>query len=168
MIVTEHRIRDIVGTIPAIRLNDSESNKPFFGWGDKIELGRYLKLKKGPYPLIWLLPSIDNYIDRGQSVNKSCELIIATRETRDSLFNDQRYLNSFDVILNPTTDKLIQGLTKSSISSLVGGSEWGVFKFPNYSEADKNFTVELWDAVKLTIEINFNDNKCLKTINYVE
>jgi hypothetical protein len=167
MIVVEHSIRDIVGTMPIVRLNDSVSNKPFFGWGDKAELGRYLKLKPDVYPLIWLLPSIDNYINRGQTVNKSCELIIATRETRKEMFNDERYINSFDVILNPTTANLIQGLTKSGISTLVGGTNYGIFKFPNYSEADENYTIDLWDAVKLTIEINFNDNECLKTINYV-
>lgn len=167
MIVVEHRIRDIVGTMPIVRLNDSVSNKPTFAWGNKFELGRYLKLKKDSYPLIWLLPSLDNYSNRGQKVNKICEFIIATREVNDELFNDERFLRSFDVILNPTTDKLIQGLTKSGISSLSGGFEWGIFKHPNYQEADKHFTVDLWDAVKLTIEVNFNDNKCLKTINYV-
>jgi hypothetical protein len=167
MIVVEHSIRDIVGTMPIVRLNDAVSNKPTFAWGNKFELGRYLKLKKDSYPLIWLLPSLDSYSNRGQTVNKVCEFIIATRESNTDLFNDERYLRSFDVILNPTTDKLIQGLTKSSISSVSGGNEWGIFKFPNYAEADKSFTVDLWDAVKLTIEVNFNDNKCLKTINYV-
>jgi len=164
MIISEHRLRDIVATMPTIRLNDDVSNKPFFHWGDKVELNNYLKTKESPYPLIWLLPTVDNYIDRGQSLNKTCEIIIATQESREDLFNDQRYINSFDVILNPTTDYLIQGLKKSTISSVFG--DWEIFKFPNYSEADKNFTIELWDAVKLTIEVEFNDNKCLGTIIY--
>jgi len=163
MIISEHRLREIVATIPLIRLNDNVSNKPFFHWGDKVELNKYLKTKKSPYPLIWLLPTADNYINRGQRLNKTCEIIIATQESREDLFNDQRYILSFDTILNPTTDYLIQGLKKASISSVLG--DWEVFKFPNYSEADKNFTIELWDAVKLTIEVEFNDG-CLGTIIY--
>lgn len=164
MIVVEHRIRDIVGTIPTIRLNEDQSSKPFFHWGDKKELNRWLKNKKDAYPLIWLLPTSDDYIDRGRAVNKVCEFIIATREKRKDLYNDQRYLKAFDVVLNPTTDKLIQGLTKSSISTMI--DDFTIFKFPNYSEADQNFTIELWDATKLTINMNFTDN-CLKNINYV-
>ena len=165
MIVSEHRLREIVATMPEIRLNDSISNKPFFHWGDKVELNNYLKTKEeAPYPLIWLLPTVDNYINRGKRLSKSCEIIIATQESRKDLFNDQRYILSFDTILNPTTDKLIQGLTKASISSVFG--DWEVFKFPNYSEADKdNVTIALWDAVKLTIEVEFNDG-CLGTIIY--
>ena len=163
MIITEHRIRDIIGTIPTIRLNVSESSKPFFHWGDKKELNRYLLKKPEAYPLIWLLPTEENHIDRGRSVNKVCEFIIATRESRKDLYNDQRYLKSFDTILNPTTNKLIQGLTKSSISTRI--DDFTIFKFPNYSETDQNFTIELWDAIKLTINMNFNDN-CLKNIIY--
>lgn len=165
MIVSEHRLRDIVGTMPEVRLNDSISNKPFFGWGGKAELNRYLAKKEAPYPLIWLLPTEDDHINRGQRLSKTCELIIATQESRKDLFNDQRYILSFDTILNPTTDYLIQGLQKASIVSVVS-PEWGVFKFPNYSEADSNFTIELWDAVKLTIDVEFNDSECLGTIIY--
>lgn len=164
MIVVEHRIRDIIATMPEIRINDTVSNNPFFHWGGKAELNRYLKAQAAggtnPYPLIWLLPSNTIQSGRGRQATKTCEFIIATREPREELFNDQRYVQSFDTILNPTTDKLIQGLKKSSISTVL--NEYETFNFPNYAENDKNFTIDLWDAIKLTIEVEFNDN-CLKT-----
>lgn len=163
MIVTEHRIRDIVATIPEIRLNDNVCNKPFFHWGDKFELIRWMKLTKRPYPLIWLLPTADTSADRFTTINKTCNFIIATREPIEDLLNNQRYIKSFDVILNPTLNYLIQGLTKSSISRVT--DEWEVFKFPNYAEAKENFTTDVWDASTFNIDVNFNDN-CLKKIIY--
>ena len=163
MIVSEHSIRSIVDAIPSVRINNDTDSSPFFHWGDRNELNRYLQEKDKPYPLIWLLPTPDDYIDRGRSLNKKCEFIIATLERREDLYNDQRYINSFDVILNPTVNYLIQGLKKSSTTNMIG--EFTINKFPNYSEAGKNVTIALWDAITLTIDVNFNSN-CLKPILY--
>ena len=169
MIVTEHSIRAIVDTIPSIQMNDSVSQKASFHWGDKAELARYLKLKKdAAYPLVWLLPSSDDYSGNGQQVDKDCVFVIATRETREDMYNDERYINAFATILNPLTDKLIHGLDVSTISDL-GDREWSITKFPNYVEADKNYTIDLWDAIQLTISVRFNNtSNCLKSIDYGE
>lgn len=169
MIVTEHIIRAIVDTIPAMQLNADTLEKAKFHWGDEKELNRYIELKKDDsYPLIWLLPSADNYEgNTGQTVVKDCTFIIATRETRKELFNDQRYITTFDVVLNPLTDYLIHGLTASTITDRIG-SFWEINKFPNYSaESAKNGTIDLWDAVKLDIAVRFNGElQCLKQISY--
>ncbi len=167
MIVTEHNIRAIIDTIPEIRINDSLSKKPSFHWGDKAELSRYLKLKNNAaYPLIWLLPSSDDYIGNGQEVDKDCVFIIAQREDRQNMYNDERYVKAFATILNPLTDDLIHGLKVSTISN-VDTLEWSITKFPNYVEADKNYTIDLWDAIQLTISVRFNNtSECLKAIDY--
>ena len=132
MIVSEHTIRDIIATIPAIQINSNNLLKPKFHWGDEDELNRYVQLmKEGSYPLIWLLPSPDNYEGAlGQDLTKECSFIIATREI---------------------------------------GDNWKILKLPNYSaESDKNGTIDLWDAISLTIDVRFNSNlKCLNTISYV-
>ena len=125
MIVAEHTVRDIIATIPAIQINASKLSKPKFHWGDEDELNRYVQLMKdNSYPLIWLLPSVDKYEGAlGQDLIKECSFIIATRETRQAMFNNERY---------------------------------------------KNGTIDLWDAISLTINIRFNSNlKCLKSISYV-
>lgn len=170
MIVTEHNIRAIVDTIPSIRINDSLTRKPSFHWGDKAELDRYLKLKEdAAYPLIWLLlPSPDSYSGNGQEVNKDCVFIIAQRETKQDMYNDERYVNAFATILNPLTENLIHGLDVSTISNL-SNRLWVTTKFPNYVEAEKNYTIDLWDAVQLTISVRFNNTSdCLKAISYGE
>ena len=145
MIVVEHFIKSIVETIPSIQLNPSTLAKAKFHWGDEYELNKYIQLMKdGSYPLIWLLPSTDNYNGSlGQEVVKECSFIIATRETRKELFNDQRYIKSFDLVLQPLTEYLIHGLTTSSITNRVG-DEWEVMKFPNYSaQSESNATIDI-------------------------
>ena len=171
MIVVEYSIRDIIATIPAIQINPTLLANAKFHWGDENELNRYIQLKKDDsYPLVWLLPSADNYSDEGsnnQDVEKDCSFIIATRETRKELFNDQRYIKTFDLVLNPLTDYLIQGLTNSNITERVG-TEFSIYKHPNYSaESEDNATIDIWDAIKLDIKVRFKDNiECLKTISY--
>lgn len=169
MIVTEHNIRAIVETIPSIVMNATLSSTPSFGWGDKAELARYLTKKQdAAYPLIWLLPSSDDYSGNGQQVDKDCVFVIATRETRSDMYNDERYIKAFATILNPLTDYLIHGLDVSTISNL-SDREWSITKFPNYVDADKNYTIDLWDAIQLTISVRFNNTSdCLRAIDYGE
>ncbi len=169
MIVSEHNIRAIIDTIPTVRINDSLSKKPSFMWGNKAQLAAYLKNKKGSaYPLIWLLPSANDYSGNGQQLDKDCVFIIAQRETRQDMYNDERYIKSFATILFPLTEKLIHGLDVSTISNL-SDRNWSTFDFPNYVEADKNYTIDLWDAVQLTISVRFNNTSdCLKAISYGE
>tara|TARA_R110000782_G_scaffold152954_1_gene245523 strand:- start:2192 stop:2713 length:522 start_codon:yes stop_codon:yes gene_type:complete len=170
MIVVEHSIRDIIKGMPSLQINPTKSSLPKFHWGDKKELNRYIQvMKEGSYPLIWLLPSVNTYEgNTGQSVTKECSFIIATRETRQSLFNNERYLKSFDIVLNPLTANLIHGLTSSNITSRIGNN-YETLNEPNYSEDDgeSNGTIDLWDAVSLTINVRFTDNiKNLKSIIY--
>ena len=155
MIVVEHLIREAIATIEEIQLNAGVSRKPSFGWGDKKELNRYLELKKdNAYPLIWLIQNKEKHIEKGTAIEKDCTFIIATRETRTDLFNDERYLNSFNVVLNPLTEMLLKVLKRSQSIS----SEYEIFKRPNYSENKKeNGTIDLWDAIELNIDITFRD-----------
>ena len=169
MIVVEHMIRAIIDTIPSIQLTPDVLAKPQFHRGDEEELNRYVQLKKGSaYPLIWLLPSPDAYKGSyGQEVIKECSFIIATRETRQDLFNDVRYVTSFDLVLQPLTDFLIHGLTASTITDRVEDS-WEILKLPNYSaESKNNGTIDIWDAIGLTMTIRFKSKiACLKSISY--
>tara|TARA_R110000823_G_C15864509_1_gene493540 strand:- start:60 stop:581 length:522 start_codon:yes stop_codon:yes gene_type:complete len=170
MIVTEYSIRDIIKGMPEVLLNATTIVQPKFHWGDRKELNRYLQLMKGEsYPLIWLLPSSENYEgNKSQSLTKECSFIIATRETRQSFFNNERYIYSFDVVLTRLTSFLIQGLTSSNITSRIGNN-YEVLKLPNFSDDDleANGTIDLLDAISLTINVRFTDNlKNLKPIIY--
>jgi hypothetical protein len=169
MRIVEHIIRAIVDTIPEIQLNGNLSAKPKFHWGDEKELNRYIALKnEESYPLIWLLPDSDkSEVWDGRRVVRDCTFIIATREVRKELFNDQRYIKTFDLVLNPLTENLIYGLSTSNITDRMNEG-WTITKFPNYSaDSEANGTIDYWDAIKLDISIRFyGDVQCLKPILY--
>ena len=151
MIIPEHILRDIVKQIPAVVINSGRTQKPQFGWGDKLELNRYLKLKKNDsYPLIWLLPSVEHHSEDGDRCKKRLEIIVATLEEDENLFNPERYNQSFEIVLNPVTEQVIKGLTDSRVTKIIE-AKWDVFKHPNYSDDDgkSNGTIALWDALKL-------------------
>ena len=117
--------------------------------------------------MIWLLPTSERYEGSSfQNVIKDCSFVIATRETRKELFNDQRYIKTFDLVLNPLVDYLVQGLTTSNISDR-DENEFDLFKHPNYSaESEENGTIDIWDAIKLDIRVKFKDNINLIKGNY--
>ena len=167
MIIAEQIIKAIIAEMPEIEINSSYSNKIQFGEGSKEELTRWLlMMKDNAYPLVWLLPSPDDYEKFETELHKTCKFVIATRETNKDLFNFTRYNKAFDIVLKPTLDYLLKGLQKSSISR-VNGQEWTIEKFPNYSESSENSPIDLWDALTLEIDVIFdNDIKCLKSINY--
>lgn len=163
MIVTEHRLRDLFTLIPEIRINENVSLKPFFGWGNKKELDRTLEeYKSSVYPLIWLLPTEDNYDFKRRVTRKKCVLIVATLEKNIDRLNPTRYERNFDVVLNPLTSYIIESLRKSSITELKS-NEVSIFKEPNYSESEG--TIDLWDAVRLEFDLEINNN-CLKPIKW--
>jgi hypothetical protein len=169
MIVVEDSLTEIIKYIPKVQINVSIASKAQFIWGDANELNRYIASKKSnSYPLIWLLPSEDIYEgSKGQTVDKECTFIIATRETRTDLLNAERYRNSFKWVLNPLTANLIHGLSSSNITSR-SGEEYQILKLPNYSDDQiKNGTIDLWDAISLKINIRFTNNvENLKPIIY--
>lgn len=165
MIVVEHRLRDLVNSMPSIFINDSNELKPFFGWGNKDELNRTLEeYQSSVYPLIWLLPSLDSYDFKAKRVERNCSFIIATLETKKDLLNADRYNYNFDIVLNPLTSLLVSGLRKSSITRMVS-QRVEVFKEPNYSEIEKDGVIDLWDAVRIDCTVEFNNN-CLRAIKW--
>ena len=165
MIIPEYILRDIVKQMPDVVINPQVTQEPQFGWGDKLELNRYLEKKKnGSYPLVWLLPSIEHHSEDGDRCIKRLEIIIATLEDNQDLYNPERYDKSYRIVLNPVAEQVIKGLTDSRVTKIIG-AKWEVFKHPNYSDDDgkSNGTIALWDALKLTFnEVEFNNN-CLNT-----
>lgn len=166
MIIVEERVRELVAQMPEIRLNNEITRSPSFHWGDGVELNKYLEItdEKHLYPLIWLLLGSDSHVERGNLCTRNCEFIIATRETQKDMLNDARFERAFKVVLNPVLDYLLQGLDNSSISRIEGES-WSVERRPNFTENGDNFTIDKWDAIKLTVEVEFN-NHCLNKITW--
>jgi hypothetical protein len=164
MIVVEDILRGIVNQFPSISINGTDYNC-YFGFGNETELNRYItKSNSNNYPLVWLLPSDDNYNFDSNETAKNISVIIATLERREELMNPERYGASFNYILNPLTDYLIQGLRNSNTTT-VTSSNITITKFPNYTESDGS-VIDKWDAVRINCEVLFN-NFCLKPIKWL-
>lgn len=170
MIVTEERIRDIVSQMPKIEINPDYSAYPKFHWGDRKELVKFIEInKEDSYPLIWLLLGEEHHIDRGFLCERECMFVIATRETNKSLLNHERFEKAYKIVLNPVLDLLLQGLDNSSVSRIVNAN-WRVQRMPDYTESyykndNDNYTIDLWDALKLEVLVEFNNN-CLNKITW--
>lgn len=169
MIVIEHKLREIFGTIPEVLLHGSNVTvKPFFSWGDKLALDKYIKgYQSNCYPLIWMLPSKETEDRRANTITTRCVFILATLETNVELYNAERYVNSYDNTLNPLNEYVKQSLDLSATTRIVNPKEIEQFKRPNYSDEEDNGTIDLWDAIRLEIEVEFNDN-CFKQIRWGE
>ena len=171
MIVTEERLAELFDQIPNIDINTGNnavlSLKPVFSWGKKKELNRWVEqYKSNTYPLIWLLPTKDDYNRLSELVTKRVVLVIAHLEDRIDLFNKERYSSSYNDVLNPLTDYVIQALENSNITRVINLDTIGIFKEPNYSEREKNGSIDLWDAVRIECDVEFNNN-CLNTIKWI-
>lgn len=153
MIVFEDGIAALVEQIPNI-----EAFEPVFHWGDEHELNRFITLKAQPYPIIWLVTGQEQHDLRGRGrVQRDCRFIMAVREEKVNQLNDYRLRNSFDLYLNPLAERFIEGLQKFSITSL-DNERYTLRKYPNYSDAGENKTIDLWDALTLNCSITMNNN----------
>lgn len=169
IIVPEYILEDIVEQMPSINY-PSGAKDVNFGYGDKRELDKYLKLKgDSSYPLIWLLmPSPEKHTKEFSRAERSCSFIVATLETRSDLMNSQRFRGAFDQFLLPVSNLLIEGISSASATRFINETEVDIYKFPNYSEDEKSEesgTIQLWDAIRMDCRIEFK-NSCLRQIKW--
>lgn len=170
MIVIEDILSQIVTRFPTISYAGQERFSKF-GWGDKKELNRYLILKQDEsYPLVWLLGAAPElHQNNSDLIERDCAIIIATLETRQDLYNPQRYQGAFSQVLNPVADYFMQGIRASSNTRFLNDDTATLTKFPNYSE-DSSKTeggaIELWDAIRIDCRIEFNGS-CANSIKWI-
>lgn len=145
------------------QMPDVNGRKVSYHFGSYDELVRYLgEFKERNYPLVWLLPSSDT-VSRDK-IEKSCELIVCVdfdKEDEDVL-NPTRYDFTFAKTLYPIADYLLEGITLTQATSY-NDESFVIDKFPNYQETESR-TPHLWDALKVTLNVQFLNDKCLKPI----
>jgi hypothetical protein len=159
MIVIEDKLNDIFSYLPS-----QNGFKPVFSWGDDKELNTFLSNSNEattPYPLIWLIyPYNENHKKR--SVKAKIELILAVK-TNTEMLNKERLIKTYKGILIPLYDNILTVFQKAS--TVFVEEEYEVIKYPNYGDSTNTKTVDIWDALKVTFDLRFNDN-FLKTIKF--
>ncbi len=169
MIVVEEKLRALFDMIPEIQINTNNLVKPCFSWGDELALTQFMDaaykdVDFNLYPLIWLLPSVDDHNPRAKTLKKDIRLVISTLETRNETLNDQRLQGSFKKVLNPLADYIEQCFLNSSIT-IVLSENIKTFKRPNYSVNKKSGAIDKWDAMTIDLEVEFNNN-CIKPLRW--
>jgi hypothetical protein len=174
MILLEDALEAIFRYLPPMKYEPSytKSFKPTFSYGDKKDLNIFLKLKskeqQHPYPLIWLeYPFLEIHKENKMEA-KEVSLILAV-QTNSSMQNNQRLKETYRKVLNPLFDNIRHCLKFANIVNISG--EYKLRKFPNYSDdnssGESNKTIAIWDAIKITFDIEIVDNvKCLREIKF--
>ena len=165
-IVVEDRLKAIFNYIPDFTDDDNNDFKVVFRSGTHKELIAWLKQNQqtSNYPLIWLeQPYEETHINRKRVKLDQMKLVLAV-ETNSAMLSGERLETTFKPFLYKLVDYIIDVLTVSNISSIPG--EFKITKFENFSDSENGEIAkitDLWDAIKLTVDIELNDN-CLREI----
>lgn len=157
MIIAEERLRDLFLALPAINYKDVDY-KPVFDFGSEEQLYRFLNDKKGQriYPLIWIETPFES---NGYTVIKdNLKLILATNSSHE-ISNNLRLEKTFKPLLVPLLDNCVKGLRLSGFTKI----DKSTIKTTNYfdyavSNGDNN-KYGVWDAIKLTCDIEITGCK---------
>lgn len=165
-IIVEERLGETFSYLPMIIGNNGQSYNPVFKAGDQKELNAFFAQSQGKtnYPLIWLdMPIIERHKNRSRVDVKNLIMILAV-ETNSQMLYSERIDKTFKPILFKLLDDILDNFTISNIVRYSGDFE--ISKFGNYSdevEIEKGKFVDIWDAIKLTIDVSIN-NECLREI----
>ena len=181
MIIVEEQLSKAFLTLPALggypETEDSEpisAFKPVYKWGNDYHLIRQLNLfsKEGilPYPLIYQVSNSDNDENSKNYTTTDLVLILATRNKQVDLLNENRWAMSYQNILWPLAKHIETLFSKSQM--FVWDGEFKKTTYPNYggennNEKNKeNFTIDIWDALKLEFRGLKITNNCLGNFKY--
>jgi hypothetical protein len=162
----ETRLIELFNTLPAIEV-DGVQYPVNFDFGNENDKNNYLvqKNKEGVsiYPLIWLVSGQQEVEIRDGEFETEIDLILATL-TSSTLSNRERLLTTFDSTLFPLHENVIKAFERSGFTKII--EKKPIVKYFNYSESNKTTTLDIWDAIKIGLKIQYNNCKINTIINY--
>ena len=183
MIIVEEQLTKAFGTLPTLggypEIEEPptpavDAFSPVYKWGNEAHLTKQIKLfneqGSSPYPLIYQLSNTDSDDVTKNYTTTDLVLILATRVIATDLLNENRWAMSYQNVLWPLA-KNIETLFKKS-QMFVWDGEFKKTTYPNYggennNESDKkNFTIDIWDALKLEFKGLKITNNCLGNFKY--
>ena len=174
MYSVEKILTDIVALLPEANFSNGNTAVIQFGWGSQLDLNKHLlakgKLRK--YPLIWLVQNKETEDVRKRRITKRLKIIIAINSEKLTNLNPLIWETDFEITLNPIANNFIKAINNNGKSKLTDGIV-SREKLPNYSEkinsasnvdANKTKAIDVWNAILLECEVEFNDNTCFQNI----
>lgn len=164
-IIVEDRLEELFDYLPEQVVN-SVSYKPVFKVGDEEDLLAFFKQSKGKtnYPLVWLqMPYLEEHKNRTKVELTGLSFILAV-ETNAAMLNDERMTKTFKPLLYPLLNNILDVFRVGNIITYDG--DFTITKFSNFSdeeEIEKGEFVDIWDVIKLTIDLVIDDS-CLREI----
>lgn len=160
-LVFEERLGEILNLMPPIYDIKGNAFQHKYQWGTQDVLNKFMALKKNysQYPLIWLVIGQDNHSMLNDTVNRKATLILATHSDKQNEFNPFIYQTDYKNILNPLLNNVLTVLEQSGRSTITDDN-YQIERLPNYSVNGKGKTVDVWNAIALTIGIELRDG-CL-------
>ena len=157
MIVVEDRLSEIFEFLPPIN-----GFNPVFRYGDDKELNTFLSSYDGksstPYPLIWLVYPYTEKQSRRHVEITNMKFILAVRNNEVMLY-DERIIKTFKGLLIPLYNNIIESFKKAN--TMLTDDEYNVVKYPNYGSGEEAKANDIWDAITITTDVEFNDFRLL-------
>lgn len=163
MIIVEDRLRELFNTLPQIDY-DGNLYTPIFDHGNPNDLNKFIRQEEKKYPLIWLESEYPEDKTDLHTVNVSLSIILATYSGDLNQDNSQRLEDKFKKVLIPLLDNIDKAFERGN-TILFEDRNYRVTKFFNYGKNQKHTSTDIWDAIKLEVDLNINDY-CLKPFNY--
>ena len=133
-----------------------------YGYGDEKDLDVILLTKSAnkqrAYPLLWYM--MPNSIEVVDGYAKGRFQFLLAHNTRLDWKNDQRFKESYDKVLFPWLEGVLDAFSRSHQITVKDG--YKATNYPNYSKSlKKTKQVDYWDAIKLEIDLMvINKNNC--------
>ncbi len=157
-------LADVLDNLPQMNI-DGIFYTPIFDYGSHEDLIKFLRLKnkgnvKNVYPLIWLeTPVSFEYTSTIFEVG-SLSFVVATISNA-TLSNRERTDGTFEITLDPLVKTIVKELRAKPWFS-IAEETIVTTKYFKYDSDNENYTPEIWDAIKLELDISINKN-CLIT-----
>lgn len=142
-------------------------NKLFFHFGEQKELDAVIQTRQEnntyTYPLLWYL--MPNRLQvKKRFAEGECSFVLA-HNTDLNWFNDQRFKNVFNEILQPNFDLVLAKIKKSKNISLLevgGGYDYDFINYPNYGKPttfceDESESINFWDAIQFKVNLSIRN-----------
>jgi len=161
MIVVEDILTTLFNDLPEIVVGN-DCFKSIFEFGDVKDLNEFLKQEEKKYPLIWLESGFnESFNDEGVSISPN--IVIATYGLNTSLGNRDKLDINFKVVLIPVLELVLKTFERSNV--VVFNGDYKITKYYNYGDMEAHETTDIWDAIKLELDITLKDD-CIKKVNY--
>jgi len=161
-------------TVDTVLLGVNKPNTSIqFWYGDQKELISWITERKNlvKYPLIWYV--LSDYTEF-QGWHETNARLVIMQDTQLSPLNDWRSSNSYDGILEPVKDKVVETLTQSGFVEVMGNlsDRFKLRTIPNYgvdiesndlkggSSSNKSFSIDIVDCLTIDFRLRIKA-KCI-------